>query len=177
MSPDVVTLCCQFSDVFGIILVQYLKLNGDKITKELLLHKLKCFAYTNFMCFFRHLIGFFLFLALTIYTATKVPKVVDLQSIQHLPDFLRKADLKWVQSELMACLPSLPHLSNLNKLKQEIRNSVSSIEMLPSISRWHVLDLLSNCFLHRFTSTSNQTNISVLVSCSFFTDCLILNGA
>ncbi|KAJ4795737.1 Heptahelical transmembrane protein ADIPOR3 [Rhynchospora pubera] len=109
-----------------------------------------------------HLIGFFLFLALTIYTATKVPKVVDLQSIQHLPDFLRKADLQWIQSELMACLPSLPHLSDLNKLKHEIGSSLSSLEMLPSISRWRLLEILSSCFPHRFTSNSNQTDISVM---------------
>ncbi|XP_078177575.1 heptahelical transmembrane protein ADIPOR3-like isoform X2 [Carex rostrata] len=99
-----------------------------------------------------HLIGFFLFLALTIYTATQVPKV---------PDVLRKADLQWVQSELMACLPSLPHLSDLNKLKEEIRNSLSSIDMLPSISRWRLLELLSSCMPHRFTSNSNHTNINI----------------
>ncbi|KAF3331010.1 Heptahelical transmembrane protein ADIPOR3 [Carex littledalei] len=102
-----------------------------------------------------HLIGFFLFLALTIYTATQVPKV---------PDVLRKADLQWVQSELMACLPSLPHLSDLNKLKEEIRSSLSSIKMLPSISRWRLLELLSSCMPHRFTSNSNHTNINVLRS-------------
>nr|CAD1837303.1 unnamed protein product [Ananas comosus var. bracteatus] len=108
-----------------------------------------------------HLIGFFLFLALTIYTAMKVPKVVDFQSLQHLPDVLRKADLQKIQSELLACLPSLPHLSDLHKLKDELKTSLSSIDMLPSISsRWHLLELLSSCLPQRFTHL-NQTNRSV----------------
>jgi adiponectin receptor len=61
------------------------------------------------------LIGFFIFLALTIYTATKIPSV-DLQSLQHLPDMLRNADLHNIQAELVACLPSLPHFSDLQKI-------------------------------------------------------------
>ncbi|KAJ8483784.1 hypothetical protein OPV22_016269 [Ensete ventricosum] len=35
-----------------------------------------------------HLIGFFLFLAMTVYIAMKVSKFVDLQSLQHLPIFM-----------------------------------------------------------------------------------------
>ncbi|URE12059.1 hemolysin-III related [Musa troglodytarum] len=83
-----------------------------------------------------HLIGFFLFLALTIYTAMKISKVVDLQSLQHLPEVLKKADLQRIQSELMACLPSLPHLSDLQRLKDVLKTSLASMDVLPS-SLWH----------------------------------------
>ncbi|KAH7689735.1 AdipoR/hemolysin-III-related protein [Dioscorea alata] len=107
-----------------------------------------------------HLVGFFLFLALTIYTAMKVPKVVDLQSLQHLPDVFRKADLHKIQSELLACLPSLPHLSDLQKLKDDLRTSLPSMDLLPSLSRWHLLELLSSCLPQRF-SNANNTNWSV----------------
>ena len=112
--------------------------------------------------YFRHLIGFFIFLALTIYTATKVPSV-DLQSLQHLPDMLRNADLHKIQAELAACLPSLPHFSDLQKMTDELRSSWNSIDVLPSVSRWRLLELLSSCLPHRFTH-SNETNLSVLVS-------------
>ncbi|KAJ6818026.1 heptahelical transmembrane protein ADIPOR3-like [Iris pallida] len=107
-----------------------------------------------------HLIGFFIFLALTIYTATKVPKVVDLHSLQQLPDVLRKADLQKLQSEIVACLPSLPHLSNLQRLKDEFKTSLPSMDILPSLSNWQVLELLSNCLPQRF-SNGNQTNRSM----------------
>lgn len=39
-----------------------------------------------------HLIGFFLFLTLTIYTAMKVPKVTDIHPLQQLSQVLRRAD-------------------------------------------------------------------------------------
>lgn len=87
----------------------------------------------------RHLIGFFLFLALTIYTATKVPSVVDLHSLQHrLPDVLRKTDLHKLHSDLMSRLPSSP-------------------------SSWHVMELLYNCLPERF-SHGNYTDMCVLVN-------------
>ncbi|XP_021908052.1 heptahelical transmembrane protein 4-like [Carica papaya] len=90
-----------------------------------------------------HLIGFFLFLALTIYTAMKVPKVVDLQSLQHIPDVLRKADLHKLHSELLTCLPSLPNIPDRFR------------------SGWHVVDLLYNCLPERFSS-GNHTDVCVL---------------
>ncbi|CAL4921592.1 unnamed protein product [Urochloa decumbens] len=108
-----------------------------------------------------HLIGFFIFLVLTIYTATQVPSVVDIQSLQHLPDVLRNADIHKIQAELLSCLPSLPHLSDLQKLKDELKSSWNSMEVLPSLPRWHLLELLSNCLPHRFTHT-NETSLSVL---------------
>lgn len=104
-----------------------------------------------------HLIGFFIFLALTIYTAMKIPKVVDIQSLQHLPDVLKKADLQKIQSELVACLPSLPHLSDLQKLKDEWKASLPFMDIL---HRWHLLEVLSNCMPQRF-SHANLTNWSV----------------
>ncbi|XP_058069776.1 heptahelical transmembrane protein 4-like [Magnolia sinica] len=100
-----------------------------------------------------HLIGFFIFLALTIYTAMKVPKVVDLHSLQHLPDVLKRADLHKMQ-ELMTCLPSMPSMSDLQRLRDELKMS------LPS---WHVLELLTNCLPGRF-SHANHTDVCVLRS-------------
>ncbi|CAI8589002.1 unnamed protein product [Vicia faba] len=92
-----------------------------------------------------HLIGFFLFLALTIYTAMKVPQVVDLNSLQHLPDILKNGDLHKLQSELLTCLPSMPDL-------QRLRDEISS---------WHIKELLYNCLPVRFSS-SNHTDVCVL---------------
>jgi adiponectin receptor len=109
------------------------------------------------------LIGFFIFLALTIYTATKVPNVVDLQTLQHLPDALRKADVHKIKEELLSCLPSFPHLSDLQKLKDELKSSWNSMEVLSSLSRWHLLELLPNCLPQRFTHY-NESSLSVLVS-------------
>ncbi|KAK1315714.1 hypothetical protein QJS10_CPA05g01586 [Acorus calamus] len=109
-----------------------------------------------------HLIGFILFLALTIYTATKVPKVVDLHSLQHLPDVLRKADLQKLQSELMTCLPSIPYLSDFQKLSNELKASLATVEdYLPSLSGWHILELLTNCLPNKF-SNANHTDVCVL---------------
>ncbi|CAN4083047.1 unnamed protein product [Withania somnifera] len=101
-----------------------------------------------------HLIGFFLFLALTIYTAIKVPKVVDLHSLQNLSDVLRKADLHKLQAEFLTCLPSLPHMPDLHRFRDGL---------LPSPSNWHILDLLTNCLPERF-SHSNHTDVCVLRS-------------
>ncbi|CAL9192976.1 unnamed protein product [Musa hybrid cultivar] len=76
---------------------------------------------------------------------TKGPKVVDLRSLQHLPDLLKKTDLQRIQSELVACLPSLRHLSDLQRLKDVLKTSLASMDVLPSLSCWHLLQLLSNC--------------------------------
>ncbi|XP_042385111.1 heptahelical transmembrane protein ADIPOR3-like [Zingiber officinale] len=108
-----------------------------------------------------HLIGFFLFLTLTIYTATKVPSVVDLHSLQHLPDVLKKADLHKIHSELVACLPSMPHLSDLQRIKDELKTSLASLDMFTSLSHKHLLQLLSYCLPHRFAH-ANATNLSLL---------------
>jgi len=76
----------------------------------------------------------------------KVPQVVDLNSLQHLPDFLKNADLHKLQSELLTCLPSMPDL-------QRLRDEISS---------WHIKELLYNCLPGRFSS-SNHTDVCVLV--------------
>ncbi|GAB4849108.1 Heptahelical transmembrane protein 4 [Ancistrocladus abbreviatus] len=109
-----------------------------------------------------HLIGFFLFLFLTIYTAKKVPKVVDLHSL-HLTDVLKRADLYKIQADLLTCLPSLPHISDLNRFREELKTSLPSMDMLPSFSSWHIRELLSNCLPERF-STGNYTDVCVLRS-------------
>ncbi|WOK97846.1 hypothetical protein Cni_G06554 [Canna indica] len=107
-----------------------------------------------------HLIGFFLFLSLTIYTATKVPRVVDMHSLQHLPDVLKKADLQKIQSEIVACLRSLPQLPNFQRLKAELRSSLTSMDMRPSLSRWKQVQLFSTCLPHRFGQADNASIMS-----------------
>ncbi|KAG5614548.1 hypothetical protein H5410_014372 [Solanum commersonii] len=92
-----------------------------------------------------HLIGFFLFLVLTIYTAMKVPDIVDLQTLQNLPEKLRKIDIHKLPAELLPCIPSLPNMPDLHKLRE------------------HLLQLLSNCLPDRF-SHSNHTDVGVLHS-------------
>lgn len=121
-------------------------------------------VHLNYECF-RHLIGFFLFLSLTIYTATKVPKVADIHPLQHLPDVLKKADLHKLQAELLACLPSLPHFPDLQKFREELKTALPSMDMFSSLSGWHVVELLYNCLPERF-SHGNQTDDCVLVSCT-----------
>ncbi|XP_040989651.1 heptahelical transmembrane protein 4-like isoform X2 [Juglans microcarpa x Juglans regia] len=110
-----------------------------------------------------HLIGFFLFLSLTIYTAMKVPKVVDLHTLQHFPDVLKKADLHKVHAELMTCLPSLPNMPDLHRLREELKTTLPSMDYLPSLSSWHIRELLYNCLPERFSS-GNYTDVCVLRS-------------
>ncbi|KAH7567540.1 hypothetical protein ACOSP7_010506 [Xanthoceras sorbifolium] len=82
-----------------------------------------------------HLIGFFLFLFLTIYTATKVPGVVDLNSLQRARDMLRKADWHKIQEELLNCIPSLSNIPDHHKVLDVIKQmSLPSVDFLTSIS-------------------------------------------
>ncbi|KAF5958394.1 hypothetical protein HYC85_005619 [Camellia sinensis] len=110
-----------------------------------------------------HLIGFFLFLALTIYTAMKIPRVVDLYTQQHFPDVLRNADLYKLRAELLACLPSLSNLPDLQRVRKELTNSLPAVDLLPSLSTWHIVELLTNCLPERF-SHGNHTDVCVLRS-------------
>ncbi|CAL5370950.1 unnamed protein product [Camellia sinensis] len=110
-----------------------------------------------------HLIGFFLFLALTIYTAMKIPRVVDLYTQQHFPDVLRNADLYKLRAELLACLPSLSNMPDLQRVREELTNSLSAVDLLPSLSTWHIVELLTNCLPERF-SHGNHTDVCVLRS-------------
>ncbi|CAA3023063.1 heptahelical transmembrane 4-like [Olea europaea subsp. europaea] len=110
-----------------------------------------------------HLLGFFLFLCLTIYTATKAPKVVDLHTLQNLPEVLRNVDFHKLQMELRTCLPSLPNMPDLQKFQQELKTSLPSMDYLPSLSNWYIVELLYNCLPERF-SNSNHTDVCVLHS-------------
>ncbi|KAJ8769381.1 hypothetical protein K2173_002585 [Erythroxylum novogranatense] len=102
-----------------------------------------------------HLIGFLLFLSLTIYTAMKIPTVVDLHSLQ-LPEVL-KADLH----KLLACLHSFPHMPDLHRLRDELKSTLPSMDLISSPSRWLVVELLYNCLPERF-SLGNSTDVCVL---------------
>lgn len=93
----------------------------------------------------------------------KIPKVVDLHSLQNFPEVLKKADLHKIHSEIMTCLPSIPNMSNLQRMRDELKTSLPSMDMLPSLSGWHVMELLTNCLPQRF-SHANHTDVCVLVS-------------
>ncbi|GAB4852363.1 Heptahelical transmembrane protein 4 [Ancistrocladus abbreviatus] len=101
-----------------------------------------------------HLIGFFLFLSLTIYTAMKVPNVVDLHSLQQLPDMLKKADLHSIHSALSKCLPSMSNMPDFTKLRDELKASLPSMNSLSALSGWHITELLTNCLPERFSNSS-----------------------
>ncbi|XP_042029756.1 heptahelical transmembrane protein 4-like [Salvia splendens] len=104
-----------------------------------------------------HLLGFFLFLSLTIYTAMKVPNVVDL----NLPSALRNADFQKLHADLITCLPSLLHMPDLHKLREELKTSLPSMNLSPYLSNWHIMDLLSNCLPENLTY-SNHIDTCVL---------------
>ncbi|KAL0350482.1 UNVERIFIED_CONTAM: Heptahelical transmembrane protein 5 [Sesamum radiatum] len=128
-----------------------------------------------------HLIGFFLFLALTIYTAMMVPNVVDFPRLQNFPDVLRKADLQKLHMELITCLPSLPHMPDMHRLREELKSSFPSMDLLPSMSNWHIVELFSNCLPERI-SHSNHTDTCVLFAVVYpygilFSLTLLFSGA
>ncbi|KAK8587607.1 hypothetical protein V6N13_086587 [Hibiscus sabdariffa] len=108
-----------------------------------------------------HLIGFFIFLSLTIYTAMKVPKVVDLHALQQISDALEKADLHKLQSEILTCFPSLSNMPDLNKLREELKTSIPLMDLVPSLSSWHVLEHLHSCLPELF-SAGNFIDAQVL---------------
>ncbi|KAL7608630.1 hypothetical protein Lser_V15G12654 [Lactuca serriola] len=111
-----------------------------------------------------HLIGFFLFLTLTIYSAKMIPNVVDIPTLKHFPDVLRKTDLYKLREDLLTCIPSMPNMPDLQKLRDEIKTSFhASSDLLPLMSNWHIVELLTNCLPERF-SHSNHTDICVLQS-------------
>ncbi|XP_021745312.1 heptahelical transmembrane protein 4-like isoform X1 [Chenopodium quinoa] len=104
-----------------------------------------------------HLIGFFLFLSLTIYTATTVSDVSDYYSLQHFAQMLNKAGLHDVHSTLVNCLTSLSKMPDFGKLSGELMASLPYINSLSSVSGWHIMEHLSNCLPERF-SHLNETN-------------------
>ncbi|XP_073018697.1 heptahelical transmembrane protein 4-like isoform X1 [Primulina eburnea] len=107
-----------------------------------------------------HLIGFFLFLSLTIYTAMMVPKVVDLH---HLPNVLKKADFHQLQMELTTCIQYLPHMSDFQRIRKGLKTSLHTMDLILSLADWHIMELLSNCLPERL-SHSNHTDTCVLSS-------------
>ena len=87
----------------------------------------------------RHLIGFIIFLGLTIYTAMKLPAVV------HMPN-----------------LSALPHMSDLQKIPKDLLTALST-----SIHHLHVPEVISNAFpegfnLHLLETLSNCVPESLL---------------
>lgn len=63
---------------------------------------------------------------LTIYTAVKVPDIVDLQALQNLREKLKNVDLHKLPAELLPCVPSLPNMPDLHKLREDLLQLLSN---------------------------------------------------
>ncbi|KAL2346487.1 hypothetical protein Fmac_000487 [Flemingia macrophylla] len=96
-----------------------------------------------------HLIGFFLFLFLTIYTAMRAPMVADFNSVQHLSKMIGKADLNKIRLELLKCVSSLSNMPDLLKLN-DLTTSLHSLDF-HSLSGWTFVELLTNCLPEQFS--------------------------
>ncbi|KAG5034022.1 hypothetical protein JHK87_008932 [Glycine soja] len=96
-----------------------------------------------------HLIGFFLFLFLTIYTAMRAPMVVDFNSVQDLSEMIGKADLNMIRLDLLKCLASLPNMPEILKLN-DLSESLYSLDF-SSLSGWTLVELLTNCLPEQFS--------------------------
>lgn len=134
----------------------------DIIFEAVPLIKITLIAEKSFFC--RHLIGFFLFLFLTIYTATKAPDIMDLSSFQRLPDMIRKAEFYKIHPELLNCLPSLPNLSDIYRLKDELKPSLPSMDFISSVSG-NIRELLAKCLPERFSHAYQTENSVLVLSC------------
>lgn len=108
------------------------------------------------------MVGFFLFLCLTAYTAMKAPSIMDLDSLQRLYDMIKGAELHKIPKEMSNCLPSLPNMSDFHKLKDITTSALSSGDFLPSFSGWNVVEAVNKCLRDRF-SHADQTDATVLV--------------
>ncbi|XP_041021639.1 heptahelical transmembrane protein 4-like isoform X1 [Juglans microcarpa x Juglans regia] len=111
-----------------------------------------------------HLVGFFLFLFLTIYTAMQAPSVMDLTSLKRLPDMVQQADLHKIRLELLNCLPSLPNMPDFHKLKDELRTSLPSMDFLSSLSSWHFVQLLTNCLREQFSQHGVKEDVMNMIA-------------
>ncbi|XP_047328284.1 heptahelical transmembrane protein ADIPOR3-like [Impatiens glandulifera] len=83
-----------------------------------------------------HLIGFLLFLFLTIHAAAKIPSTID---------NLRRVDFSKICEEVVNCLISLPTMADLSRLK----------DALSSLSTWHITQVITKCLPHHLSSTNN----------------------
>lgn len=81
----------------------------------------------------------------------RAPMIVD--SLQHLPDVIGKADLKKIHEELLKCLPSLPNITNLHKFKNELSTSLHALNF-SSLSGWNVMEHVTKCLPEHFSLVS-----------------------
>eukprot|EP00252_Welwitschia_mirabilis_P011757 TRINITY_DN2617_c0_g1_i1.p1 TRINITY_DN2617_c0_g1~~TRINITY_DN2617_c0_g1_i1.p1 ORF type:complete len:385 (-),score=43.96 TRINITY_DN2617_c0_g1_i1:239-1393(-) len=77
-----------------------------------------------------HLVGFLIFLSLTIYTVVKLPRVVDLGAISHLPHIPSREELHKLQTELMSSLPSFTNKVDLQRLQAELKTALPSMHTM-----------------------------------------------
>lgn len=108
-----------------------------------------------------HLVGFFIFLCLTIYTAVKIPEVVDLSALPTLPHVPKRDNFYKFQSELVSCFPSLPNKEDFQRLQEELKSALPSVASLSSLSHWHLPEMLANCLPARL-SHANRTEKCIL---------------
>lgn len=100
----------------------------------------------------------------------RTPTVVD--SLQHLHEFLGKADLNKIHEELLKCLHSLPIMPDLHKIKNELSTSLHSMNF-SSLSGLNIIELLTSCFPKKFSpvsphSTSWSIKYMILFTCFQF---------
>ncbi|KAH9303692.1 hypothetical protein KI387_008096, partial [Taxus chinensis] len=108
-----------------------------------------------------HLVGFFIFLCLTVYTATKIPKVVDLSALHPLPHIPNRDHFHKFHSDLITCLPSLPGKADFQRLQEELKTALPSIVTLSSLSHRYLPEVIANC-LPESLSHANHTEQCVL---------------
>ncbi|KAG1342132.1 putative heptahelical transmembrane protein 4-like [Cocos nucifera] len=96
-----------------------------------------------------HLIGFLIFLSLTVFTAMMIPREAPVPSMQHSGQ-PTETNFSTGQSVFIASLSSpLP--------AGELDNA------MPALTSWHLPELLVNCLPKRFSHASNVTDPCVLV--------------
>lgn len=82
----------------------------------------------------------------------KAPMVLNFNSLQHLPEIIR--------AELVKCLPSLPNIADLHKIKNELNTSLHSFNF-SSLSGWSVMELLTNCLPDQFSLVNSLSSSTV----------------
>ncbi|PHT83526.1 hypothetical protein T459_11969 [Capsicum annuum] len=56
----------------------------------------------------------------------EVPDIVDLQALQNLREKLKNVDLHKLPAELLPCVPSLPNMPDLHKLREDLLQLLSN---------------------------------------------------